>query len=76
MQTPTVGRIVHYWTHEPAQGGGVRLVARAAIVTEVAGNMRVHLTVLFPHCDLTCFSDVEHSVDPAYGRWSWPERVT
>lgn len=46
-QTPSVGRIVHYYTSYGTPGGEFTSQCRAAIVTEVEGD-RVGLAVLNP----------------------------
>jgi hypothetical protein len=74
---PSKGRIVWYWTHRPALGGGTELVSQAAIVTYVSttDEGRVDLTG-FPPNEAPCnYEGVLYSAEPKYGCWSWPPRV-
>lgn len=74
MDLPSVGRIVHYVSHD-ASGAEYVSECRAAIITETNTSDTVGLAVL----NLTgIFFDrsVGHSEnDHRGGTWHWPERV-
>lgn len=78
QQKPSVGRIVHYFSHG-TPGGEYLPVCRAAVVTEVHGpdasGVVVSLAVLNP--EGMYFSRRVCEGDPAHlsGTWHWPERV-
>jgi hypothetical protein len=71
MQTPTVGRIVHYHTVESTQ-------PKAAIIVAVDGERcDLHVFDLNPSA---CMCDsvlrlVPFSESPENGRWTWPPRA-
>lgn len=79
MNTPTVGRIVHYHSYG-SPGGEFKPLPRAAIVTEVGwdgdglDDTIVGLCVLNPtgqYFNRRC----PYSETPKPGCWSWPPRV-
>jgi hypothetical protein len=79
MQTPTVGRVVHYHSYG-SPGGEFKPQPRAAIVTEVGRDgdgvdpTIVGLCVLNPtgqYFNRNC----AYSETPKPGCWSWPPRV-
>lgn len=82
MQTPSVGRVVHYQAHG-SPNGEHKSLPRAAIITETVaenpdletlGPMTVSVCVLNPTGQyfnrLTPFSET-----PKSGHWNWPPRV-
>ena len=80
MQSPTVGRIVHYQAYG-TPGGEYTSVPRAAVVTEVPeqdatqeGAPRVGLCVLNPTGQFFNRS-VPYSETPRPGHWNWPPRT-
>lgn len=75
--TVTKGRIVFYWTHRPARGGGVEVVSIPAMVTEVDEKDRsVDLTAFPPMMEPCLLRGVpETTTGPRYGCWSWPPMV-
>ena len=75
MQTPSVGRIVHYVSYG-TPGGEYPSVCRAAIVTEVLtpSTQDVSLCVLNPTGQFFNIN-VPYSEDNEGGTWHWPERV-
>ena len=79
MVKPTKGRIVWYWTHITAEGGGAVLFSYPAIVTDVFKEGPdlvevVELTAWPPGEEPRFFHHVCYSEEPQYGHWSWPPR--
>lgn len=84
MNTPSIGRIVHYQSHG-TPGGEYASECRAAIITGVHGAVKeghapwdqgdVHLMVFNP--DGTFFNKyVDHDeAGKRGGTWHWPERT-
>lgn len=87
MDTPSVGRIVHYVAYGTPGGEFPAGVCRAAIITEIntvavaegnefpfGGAGRVGLCVLNPTGQY--FNrGIPYDPDKAPGTWHWPERV-
>lgn len=70
MDSPSVGRMVHYYPPE-GQGGGFY----AAIIVQVnSGGMNVELATFGPN-SLYFQHGVEFSPEPKPGHWSWPKRA-
>lgn len=74
MQTPSVGRVVHYQRYGTA-GGEYKSEPSAAIITEV-------LDAETGHCQLTIFNPngfymnpTPYAEVPTPGHWNWPPRV-
>lgn len=69
--TPTIGRIVHYKTHD-----GAKL---PAIVIAVVDHLNhLDLTVFGNNATLTAATNVEMAAGPDTaqpGQWWWPERI-
>lgn len=84
MQTPSVGRIVHYVSYG-TPGGEYPSVCRAAIITEVddyqdSGDSGVHighvgLCVLNPTGFFFNQPVMQDEDEKRCGTWHWPERV-
>ena len=81
-QIPTVGRIVHYYSHTfgPDQNNGVGPGPYAAIVTQVIpGGRYVNLRVLLPiggSFNSTSVEEKPESAGPSDDRyWVWPPRA-
>jgi hypothetical protein len=72
---PTVGRIVHYQSYG-TPGGEYKSEPRAAVITAVYEDQRVHvdLCILNP-TGLFFTRDVEFSTSPKPGCWNWPPRT-
>jgi hypothetical protein len=86
MQTPSVGRIVHYASHgTPVQQDGTQAYkseCRAAIITEVHDGLIVALCVVNPTGQffrekVECDPGSGPTGAPLYrgGTWHWPEYV-
>jgi hypothetical protein len=91
MQTPSVGRIVHYVSHG-TPGGEYGKECRAAIVTQVSpesnakGDHFVGLCVLnptgqffnpaVPYDEWDGTEPLAHLAEPQGGSWHWPERTS
>lgn len=71
MQTPTIGRVVHY-VSRGSKDGVFEPTHRAAVITEINYEDSVGLCVLNP---LGIFFD-DADYDPSFtpGTWHWPER--
>jgi hypothetical protein len=69
---PSIGRIVHY-TSYGTPNGEYPSVCRAAIVTEVTGEV-IGLAVLNPE-GMFFNRGVTEGVNGEGGTWHWPERV-
>jgi hypothetical protein len=75
METPSVGRIVHYVSYGTPGGEFPPRICRAAIVTEVGADNQLSLCVLNP---TGMFFNEFVEWDPSGvrgGTWHWPERV-
>jgi hypothetical protein len=70
MQTPTVGRIVHYQSYG-SPGGEYVSEPRAAIITKVHNATCVDLCVLNPEGMFFNRSVVQGITG---GKWNWPPR--
>ena len=78
MQTPTIGRIVHY-TNLGDRDGKYPPEPQAAIITRVHSETRVALHIFYPTGQFD-MPDVELSSAPAgdegsRGKWAWPARA-
>lgn len=80
MQTPSVGRIVHYQAYG-TPGGEFKPLPRAAVVTltqaedpGIADPMTVGLCILNPTGQFFNTA-VPYSETPKPGHWNWPPRV-
>ncbi len=71
MNTPSVGRIVHYHTRGSADGQFPPTVF-ASIITEVKNPTTVSLATFGPS-GLRFETDVSMGEEP--GNWSWPAKV-
>lgn len=79
LQTPSIGRVVHYHSYG-TPNGEYQPRPRAAMITDVAVdgagvvNERVSLAVFNP---TGLFFDVAvpYSDEPKPGHWTWPPRV-
>ena len=74
MQTPTIGRIVHYQAHGSPDGTH-KPAPRAAVVTEVHSETVVGLCVLNPtgmYFNSSC--SLDESESPRGGTSRWPPR--
>lgn len=78
-QTPSVGRIVHFFDEDSWSGDGA-VMPRAAIITGVVNDSDdvrepvVNLAVLGTS-SVTFYHLVIHSDEPQPNRWSWPART-
>ena len=72
MQSPSVGRIVHYQAYG-TPGGEFPSVPRAAIVAEVHSDTELTVCVINPSGIF--FNRVKYSEIGAPGCWSWPPFV-
>jgi len=84
MNTPSIGRIVHYRSYG-TPNGEYAPSCRAAVITDVHGAVKenhepwdqgdVHLAVLNPE-GMFFNKNVQHDeASKAGGTWHWPERV-
>jgi hypothetical protein len=76
MQTPSIGRLVHYQSYG-TPGKEYDSLPRAAVVTEVGEDGdTVGLCILNP-TGLFFTRGVKHAIgdEPVPGRWNWPPRV-
>lgn len=73
MQSPSVGRIVHYVSYG-TPGGEYASECRAAIVTETNTSDTVGLCVLNPTGQFFNRT-VTHDEAGVGGTWHWPEKV-
>lgn len=73
MQTPTVGRIVHYQAFG-TPGGEYKSVPRAAVVTQVGEDGMVGLAILNP-TGMFFNPEVPYSETAHVGHWNWPPKV-
>lgn len=71
MQTPSVGRIVHYQSYG-TPGGEHKSEPRAAIITGVVDDETVHLCVLNPTGQ---YFNLNVKQGNNGGQWNWPPRV-
>lgn len=70
METPSVGRIVHYVLDDPPRH-------LAAIITEVLNSVgSVNLSAFPPLRSSVPFYAVQYSARMSPGTWHYPERVT
>lgn len=77
-QKPSVGRIVHYGYYQPWRDvEGEKLVAVAAIVTQVNEDGTVNLAIFLPSGGLpTTASYVKQSETLEKDSWMWPPRAS
>ncbi|MEX5636528.1 hypothetical protein [Parafrankia sp. FMc2] len=80
MQTPSVGRIVHYASFG-TPGGEYKAACRAAVITEVSavpheGSGCVGLAVLNPTGTFFNQHICQDEDSHAGGTWHWPEQVS
>jgi hypothetical protein len=82
MDTPSVGRIVHYVAYGTPGGEFPAGVCRAAVITDVVipvgpptspADHRVSLMIANP-TGLFFSHDLRHDEDKTPGTWHWPER--
>ncbi len=79
LQTPSIGRIVHYHSYG-TPGGEYASEPRAAIITAVSAYddgtviSTVDLCVLNPE-GMFFNRAVKYSDEPTPGHWTWPPRV-
>jgi hypothetical protein len=71
-QKPSIGRIVHY-TAYGTPGGEFKSKPRAAVITDVETDTKVHVCVLNPTGIF--FNAVEYDPDGKPGTWRWPPRT-
>lgn len=75
-QQPSIGRIVHFGFYVRDGEAGIKLVARAAIITEVhQPSGQVRLTIFHPEGPSTPDELYEHSPTLEVHRWTWPPRT-
>lgn len=82
MQTPSVGRIVHYQSYG-TPGGEYLPEPRAAIITAIKGCDADLGEPGCPHVSLCVLNptgqffnqDVPHAETPTPGRWNWPPKA-
>lgn len=74
MQTPSVGRIVHYVSYG-TPGGEYESECRAAIITEVHTSGTVGLCVLNPTGQFFNRCVNYDEVEQRGGSWHWPVQV-
>lgn len=73
LQSPSVGRIVHY-TNLGDADGEYPPEQQAAIITKVNPDGTCALTILYP-TGIFMMSDVAYSRAYARRHWSWPPRA-
>lgn len=79
MQTPSIGRIVHY-TNLGDRDGKYPPTVQAAIITglnDPSGNVSLHVFYKTGQFDLAAceFTDAPAGSEAARGKWSWPPRT-
>lgn len=82
LQVPSVGRIVHFYTKDPArQFNGAREGPYAAMIIQPHGERCASLRVFPPFADEYTAGSVMLDDDTrpddavAYQRWKWPPRA-
>jgi hypothetical protein len=73
-QKPSIGRIVHYKSHEAPKGQPDVRLTRAAVITEVESEDVVGLAVLNP-TGAFFNRGVPYDASGTPGTWNWPPRV-
>lgn len=73
MESPTVGRIIHYVAYGTPGGEFPAGVCRAAIITGVESETKISLCVFNPS-GLFFNHSIDYDEDKESGSWHWPER--
>lgn len=78
MQTPSIGRIVHY-TNLGDRDGKYPPEIQAALITGVNtdGTVALHVFYKTGQFDMPSvpFTEAAAGTDPARGHWAWPARA-